>query len=132
MNNARKIILILSIVAPIIGFSQCIEGNCENGVGTFVDGKHISFGSWKIGELNGTAHEITFDDNGNLQGVFSGEMKMEVINGWGTETLYTADGTLLGTYVGNWINNEYNGWGIWIEPNGNIEKGIFKNSVLQK
>ena len=55
---------------------------------------------------------------------------MGVISGWGTETLYAKDGYLIGTYVGNWLNDDYNGWGIWIESDGYIEKGIFKDGEL--
>ena len=127
----KKIILILLVVVPIIGFGQCIEGDCENGVGTYIwEEGTISNGSWKNGELNGIVQEIAYDQEGNLQGSFDGQMKMGVISGWGTETLYAKDGYLIGTYVGNWLNDDYNGWGIWIESDGYIEKGIFKDGEL--
>ena len=127
----KKIILILLVVVPIIGFGQCIDGDCENGVGTYIweDGS-VSNGAWTNGELNGIVQEISYDKEGNLQGSFDGQMKMGVISGWGTETLYGKDGYLIGTYVGNWLNDDYNGWGIWIESDGYIEKGIFKDGEL--
>jgi len=126
----KKIILILLVVVPIIGFGQCVDGNCENGVGTYLwDDGSVSNGSWKNGELNGIVQEISYDGEGNLIGSFDGEMVMGVENGWGVETLYQ-NGKLLGTYVGNWRDGDYNGWGIWIEPDGYTEKGIYRNGEL--
>tara|TARA_Y100000748_G_C15248390_1_gene391867 strand:- start:64 stop:453 length:390 start_codon:yes stop_codon:yes gene_type:complete len=126
----KKIILIILVVVPIIGFGQCIDGNCENGVGTYLwDDGSVSNGPWKNGELNGIVQEISYDEEGNLIGSFDGEMVMGVENGWGVETLYQ-NGKLLGTYVGNWRDGDYNGWGIWIEPDGYTEKGIHRNGEL--
>lgn len=126
----KKIILIILVVVPIIGFGQCIDGNCENGVGTYLwDDGSVSNGPWKNGELNGVVQEISYDEEGNLIGSFDGEMVMGVENGWGVETLYQ-NGKLLGTYVGNWRDGDYNGWGIWIEPDGYTEKGIHRNGEL--
>ena len=39
-------------------------------------------------------------------------------------------GNLLGTYVGNFENGDYNGWGIWINKDGRIEKGTYKDGKL--
>jgi hypothetical protein len=127
----KKLILILFISISFNGFSQCVDGNCDNGVGTYIweDGS-ISNGSWKNGELHGVVQEISYNDNGELVGTFDGEMDMGVIIGWGTETLYDSEGYLMGTYVGNWKNNDYNGWGIWIGSDGTIEKGIYRNGEL--
>ena len=128
-----KKVLLLLCVLPFIGFGQCVQGNCENGVGTYIwENGTISNGSWKDGELNGIVQEILYNENGMLTGIFDGEMEMGVISGWGTETLYDEEGYLLGTYVGNWENNDYNGWGIWIWSNGEIEKGTYKEGELIK
>ena len=128
----KKILFILLITVPFIGFGQCYDGDCENGVGTYIweDGT-ISNGSWKDGKLNGIVQEIMYDENGVLLGTFDGEMKMGVISGWGTETIYDKEGYLLGTYVGEWENGDYNGWGIWIWSNGEIEKGNYKDGELE-
>ena len=128
-----KKVLLLLCVLPFIGFGQCIQGNCENGVGTYIwENGTIANGSWKDGELNGIVQEIEYNENGMLVGIFDGEMEMGVISGWGTETLYDEEGYLYGTYVGNWENNVYNGWGIWIWSDGEIEKGTYKEGELIK
>ena len=128
----KKVLLLLCIL-PFIGFGQCVQVNCENGVGTYIwENGSISNGSWKDGKLNGIVQEIAYNENGMLIGIFDGEMEMGVISGWGTETLYDNEGYLFGTYVGNWENNDYNGWGIWIWSNGEIEKGTYKEGELIK
>lgn len=127
----KKVLLILCVL-PLIGFGQCIDGDCENGIGIYIwkDGNSITNGSWKDGKQNGIVQEIDYDEEGRLVGSFDGEMKMGVISGWGTETIYDKEGYLLGTYVGNWENDDYNGWGIWIWRDGTIEKGIYKEGEL--
>tara|TARA_B100000427_G_scaffold301236_1_gene284261 strand:+ start:104 stop:496 length:393 start_codon:yes stop_codon:yes gene_type:complete len=127
----KKLLFAILITVPFIGFGQCVDGDCENGVGTYIweDGT-ISNGSWKDGKLNGIVQEIGYDQDGRLTGTFDGEMEMGVMNGWGTETLYDDDGYLLGTYVGEFENNDYNGWGIWIWRDGTIEKGNYKDGEL--
>ena len=52
----RKLSLLLFIV-PIIGFGQCISGDCENGYGTYIysgewEGQKY-VGEWKYGKLHG-------------------------------------------------------------------------------
>ncbi len=129
----NKGLLLLLWFLPLIGFGQCVDGDCENGVGTYIweDGT-ISNGSWKDGELNGIVQEISYGKDGSLQGTFDGEMEMGVMSGWGTQTLYDDDGYLLGTYVGNWEDNVSHGWGIWIWMDGTIEKGIYEKGELTK
>jgi len=126
--------LILFLLFPFLGFGQasgCVQGDCNNGVGTYVweDGT-ISNGSWKDGELHGIVQEIAYDNEGRLTGTFDGEMKMGVLSGWGTETLYDDEGYLIGTYVGEFEDNDYNGWGIFVYSDGTIEKGTFSNGEL--
>ncbi len=125
--------LLLLCFFPLIGFGQCVDGDCQNGVGTYLweDGT-IYNGSWKDGELNGIAQEIGYDENGMLIGTFDGEMEMGVMSGWGTQTIYDKDGYLLATYVGNWEDNDFHGWGILIWRDGTIEKGIYEKGELTK
>ena len=127
----KNLIFITLVSLPFIGLGQCVKGNCENGVGTYIgqDGS-IYNGTWKNGQLNGLVQEISYDEKGTLIGTFDGEMEMDEIVGWGTETLYDVDGSLLGTYVGEWKDNDYNGWGIWIWDDGTIEKGYYKDGEL--
>ena len=126
----KKIILILTLIAPVVGFGQCIVGDCENGEGAYLweDGS-ICNGSWKNGNLHGSGVQIVYDE-GVFIGVYDGGFNEGTISGWGTETLYDDDGLLLGTYVGNWADDNYNGWGIWIWDDGTIEKGIYKDGNL--
>ena len=129
----KQIILILLVSAPFFCFGQCVDGDCDNGVGTYIfENGSIANGSWKEGELHGIVQEISYSEEGKLLGIFDGEQKMGVISGWGTETLYDDDGSLLGTYVGEFANNKFNGWGIWIWSDGTIEKGIYKEGELTK
>ena len=127
----KKITLILLLSFPFVAFGQCVDGDCENGVGTYLweDGT-VNNGSWKNGELNGVVQDIHYDEEGRLLRVFDGVMIMGVENGYGVETLYSDDGYVLGTYIGNWEDGNWNGWGLWIEPEGYIEKGIFKDGEL--
>lgn len=129
----KKLIFVLIITIPFLGFGQCVKGDCKNGVGTYLwaDGT-ISNGTWKEAQLNGIVQEIGYNKEGKLVGSFDGEMKMGVISGWGTETLYDKNGSLLGTYVGEWKNDDYNGWGVWIWSDGTIEKGTWKDGQLIK
>jgi hypothetical protein len=127
----KKLIIVL-LMAPTAVFSQCVMGDCENGVGTYIfeDGT-IADGEWEDGELNGVGCEIIYNEEGEFQGMYDGEFKNDTYHGWGTETLYDDDGDLLGTYVGNFVDNDYNGWGIWIWRDGTIEKGIYKDGELE-
>ena len=127
----KKIYILVLFALPFIGFGQCVQGDCENGVGTYIwESGSISNGSWKEGELHGVVQEISYDKEGGLIGMFDGVMEMGTMSGWGTETLYSEDGYLLGTYVGEFKNDDYNGQGVWIWSDGTIEKGIFKNGDL--
>ena len=127
----KKLLFILLFSAPFFVFGQCVQGDCNNGVGTYIweDGT-VANGSWKDGELHGIVQEIAYDKEGRLTGVFDGEMNMGVLSGWGTEILYDDEGYLIGTYVGEFDDNDYNGWGIFIYSDGTIEKGIFRNGDL--
>ena len=124
----KKLLIIL--LMPIIGFGQCIKGDCENGVGLYFwpDGSYTN-GSWKNGSPHGIIQKIDVHE-GKLIKSFEGEMEMGLVNGWGSETLYDTKGNLLGTYVGNFENGDYNGWGIWIHKDGRIEKGTYKDGKL--
>ena len=129
MKNA---IAILIFVLPSVVLAQCVDGDCENGVGTYVwESGSVSNGPWKDGVLNGIVQEILYDDEGHLIGTFDGQMIMGMANGYGVQTLYSGD-NLLGTYIGNWKNDDWNGLGMWIEPDGYIEQGIFRDGELVK
>ena len=128
----KQIIFIL-LIAPTSMFSQCVFGDCENGVGTYIweDGT-VNDGSWKNGELDGVAVEISYSENGDFRGIYEGGFIEGVMSGWGTATYYDEDGYQIGTYVGNFLENDFNGWGIWIWTDGTFEKGIYIDGELVK
>jgi hypothetical protein len=92
----RKLLLLLMIV-PMIGWGQCLEGNCENGKGTIVypngdkyvgdfknnqpDGQGTAYysmgnkyvGEWKNGERNGYGTFVSLTA-GTWQGEFKDDM----------------------------------------------------------
>ena len=53
----KKLLLIL--LMPMIGFGQCIKGDCENGLGLYFwpDGSYTN-GSWKHGSPHGIIQKI--------------------------------------------------------------------------
>jgi len=127
----KKILFILLFSAPFFVFGQCVQGDCENGVGTYIwESGSITNGSWKNGVEHGIMQEVLYNKEGYLLGTYDGEMKNGVLDGWGTETLYDEEGYYFGSYVGNFKNDDYNGWGIFIYSDGTIEKGIFRNGDL--
>ena len=112
---------------------ECVQGDCENGVGTFVfeDG-YIYDGEWKDGEINGWGVMTMYDDEGNFLGTYDGQFVSGIQEGWGTETWYDPDkGTYTGTHVGNFKNGKENGWGIFIWDEGIMEMGIWENGELK-
>ena len=123
----KKLILIILLIPGVL-LSQCVIGDCENGVGTYIfDNGTVEDGTFKNGSLDGIGSEIAYSDEGEFQGIYNGEFEDGTISGWGTETLFDSDGSLLGTYVGEFEDNDYNGWGIWIGRDKKIERGIFKD-----
>lgn len=108
--------------------NNCI-GDCENGKGTYVDSKGNRYeGTWTNGHRNGNFKY--FYSNGNK---FEGIVVNDIIDGEGVYEFseYTLKGKLLQI---NSENNSYqiiiNGNGEMIKPNGDFEKGIFKNNKL--
>ena len=69
----KKLLLIL-LCLPMIGFGQCISGDCENGYGTYTFGKGKSegdkyVGEWKDGRKHGQG-TYTFSDGRVFQGLW--------------------------------------------------------------
>ena len=65
---------------PMIGFGQCIKGDCENGLGLYFwpDGSYTN-GSWKHGSPHGIIQKIDVHE-GKLIKSFEGEMEMGLVN----------------------------------------------------
>ena len=132
------VVLFLCFHNTIPGFSQCISGDCFNGIGTyayadgsryegnFMNGKNNGYGSWFF--TNGDKYVGFFQNN-----FLHGEGIVYHNNGLRTE--------------GEWINGEYfgakdaqvegciegnciNGYGTYIYENGNARyKGMFQKEM---
>jgi len=81
--------------------SGCIQGNCENGQGTFIwDNGDQYEGAWKNSKPHG---EGTFDWNNRFK--YVGEWKDEKKHGYGTYSF--PDGS---NHIGKWKNGKKHGW----------------------
>ena len=97
----KKLLLIL-IALPMIGFGQCISGDCENGQGTYT-----FQGEWEGDK-------------------YSGEWKSGKRDGRGTYTY--ANGELEGDkYFGDYKDNKKHGKGTFTNTDGTVYKGLFKD-----
>ena len=99
----KKLLLIL-LCLPIIGFGQCILGDCVNGYGTYTwsDGAKY-LGGFQNGELHGKG-TYTYE-NGNE---YVGEWKEGKFDGQGTFTFPNGD-----KYVGEYKNDFKHGQGTY-------------------
>jgi clan AA aspartic protease (TIGR02281 family) len=137
-------LMLLLIISPILSFSQCISGDCENGNGVYIqkDKTRIE-GQWKNRELSGQC-SIFFSDGDSfvgemVQGKKNGKGLYKKANGYSEEGIYKND-TLSGyvtvkytsgnIYVGNWANNHQNGNGKYTQIDGYSEEGKFVNDTL--
>ena len=124
--------------------SSCIEGNCNNGMGTatwsngdkyvgefknaYLDGQgtwtyangNRYVGEFKNGNFNGRG---TLTDANGIE--YVGEFKNGKLNGQGTWA--SADGR---KYVGNFKDHYFNGQGTWTSADGGRYVGEFKDGKL--
>ena len=103
----KKLLLIL-LCLPLIGFGQCISGDCKNGQGTFTWDITNNYGGW----LNGNK--------------YAGEWKDGERNGQGTFTW--ADGN---KYVGEWKDGKRHGYGTYTLSSDNLDSGEWKEDVYE-
>ncbi|HOC61122.1 MAG TPA: caspase family protein [Smithellaceae bacterium] len=97
---------------------RCIEGNCDNGMGTFVSSDGTKYvGEFKNGKYNGQGIWTSADG-----GRYVGHFKDQYFNGQGTWTY--ADGR---RYVGEFKDGNFNGQGTWAQADGGRYVGEFKN-----
>ena len=138
----KKLLLIL-LCLPMIGFGQCISGDCENGWGTRVSdvSKTKYTGSWKNGEKHGkgtytrgenkyvgTFKYNMYDGNGTMTfasgSKYIGEWKDDEMHGQGTYFWYYGD-----KYVGEWKGGTKNGKGIYFWDDGTEYDGEWKGKM---
>lgn len=138
-------LMLLLIISPFLSFSQCISGDCENGVGVYITTKKTKIdGHWKNGKPDGQCS--MFYANGNsyigemIQGKRNGKGILKFADGYSEEGNYQND-TLSGfvtikfpkgsIYVGYWKNNMKSGSGKYTNPNGYVAEGKFVNDTLE-
>jgi len=114
--------LMLLIIFPtpsiILGDDgKCVEGDCENGLGIFINQGAKYIGKWKDGRHNGDG--IINFPNGDK---YVGEWKDGKRHGEGT--LNFSDG---GKYVGEWKNDLPDGRGTELNPDGDKYIGEWKD-----
>jgi clan AA aspartic protease (TIGR02281 family) len=120
MRNHYMVFLIL-IITPLISFSQCISGDCENGVGIYVTKeKDRMEGTWKNGKLEGKS-KIAYK-SGEL---YEGNMIQGVKNGVGKYIYSNGD-----YYEGSWKNSKQNGAGKYVAKSGYSAEGKYVNDTL--
>ena len=111
-------ILSLSFLICINAKAACIEGDCQNGQGTFDDGKKIYTGQFKGGKYNGQGSLVGHKSGSK----YVGEWKDNKRHGQGT--FAWKDGRKL---VGEWKDGLPNGQGTYTFPNGDEYVGEYKD-----
>ena len=116
-----KKLLLLLMTVPIIGFSQCISGDCGNGYGTY-----LYSGEWEgqkyVGEhKNGKRHgQGTYTYvSGNK---YVGEWKYGKRHGQGAFTFANGD-----KYIGEYKDGQKNGLGVYTYSDGKGDLSYYIN-----
>lgn len=103
------------------GDNVCIEGDCENGIGTKASfwGKELYTGEFYNGKRHGNGAYL------GAGSTYSGEFARDQFNGQGK--LADEDGNL---YEGGWLHSKKHGQGRLVYANGRVEEGIWENDAL--
>jgi hypothetical protein len=137
---------ILNAQVPVASVGICLDGNCENGIGTFRTSKNAVYqGSFKNGKFNGKG-KLTFPEN---KGFYEGDWVDNFRQGngiyvapnrnryegsfvkgdfHGTGILQFASGD---TYQGNWAKGKFEGKGIYTFKNGSKYDGNFQKGTFE-
>ncbi|MBP8114141.1 MAG: hypothetical protein KAY50_02230 [Chitinophagaceae bacterium] len=100
--------------------AQCIDGNCNNGLGTYENYESIYRGDWKDGMKDGKG--IYTEKKANRE--YGGDWVKGKKHGEGAEIDY------LGVcYIGHWENDVRKGEGVLLYKNGYYKKGIFPDNL---
>ena len=132
------VVVLLSLCYSIPSFSQCISGDCDNGIGTksymdgslykgsFLGGKSNGYGSWLF--PNGDKYVGFFENNyQNGRGVVFHRNGTETAGEWIHGKYF---GVRFANVEGCIEGNCFNGTGTYIYENGNARyKGMFKNEM---
>lgn len=142
-KNLRKATIAAAtlVLLPLFAQAQCLQGDCSNGWGRFLDDKgRVYEGYFKDGERNGKG--VFYYSNGDR---YEGEWSKGLPHGNGIR--YYADGTAQG---GRWEKGQLtaetknirpaakclqgdcvNGFGSWEDDQGRRYKGNFKNNLFE-
>ena len=120
MRNHSIFISIL-FFSPLISFSQCISGDCENGHGIYITKEKAKMeGDWKNGKLEGKS-KIEFTSGA----IYEGNMIQGIKNGIGKYIFSNGN-----YYEGSWKNDKQNGAGKYVTKTGYSEEGKYINDTL--
>ena len=129
----KKAILLIILMTFLNSFSQCIDGDCDNGFGTYIYSDRSTYdryeGQWENGLMNGTG-KLYFTNGW----IYEGEIQNDTIRGIGkfeTNTVIRT-GLLKSVYDGNSLSIILDGPdGTFYDKNNNITaSGIFQNDQL--
>ena len=113
-----KYLLSLICVFPLTAWSQCIQGNCYNGSGTYVFPSGSKYqGSFRNGVIQGSG--ILYFSNGDR---YNGQWNNQYREGKGT--LVKANGE---QYTGEFYHSSFNGQGTYSYPDGRKITGVWKD-----
>ena len=113
-----KFLLCLFCVSPLVAWSQCIQGNCYNGTGTYVFPSGSKYqGTFRDGVIQGTG--ILYFSNGDR---YNGQWNNQYREGKGT--LVKANGE---QYTGEFYHSKFNGQGTYTYPDGRKVVGQWKD-----
>ena len=144
MRGIWVVVAISTMLFPQIGNTKCIQGNCYDGLGTYIypsGAKYI--GKFQKGQIHGNG--TLYFSNGNVykgdwvwqyrQGrgkmifrsgeVYTGEFHKSKMSGRGTMKFPDGD-----KYTGQWANDVQHGKGTYWYANGNRYEGQFRAGKL--
>ena len=135
----KKLLLVL-LCLPMIGFGQCVSGDCKNGYGTYIWASGDKYeGQWKDYKKDGQGTYTSAsgakykgqwkDDKSHGQGTYTsssgdkyeGQWKDDNKSGQGTYTWASGD-----KYEGQWKDDKFHGQGTYTDPNGLIWSGEYE------
>ena len=113
----KKLLLIL-LCLPMIGFGQCISGDCKNGYGTYTWASGAKYvGQWKDDKKDGQGTYTCASGN-----KYVGEYKDDKKDGQGTYTWASGN-----KYVGQWKDDKHHGQGTYTWASGAKYVGQWKD-----
>lgn len=121
--NTRKTIFTMSLIAlSTIAVAQCIEGNCDNGYGVYIDqdGNRYS-GFFSQGNYNGQG--VLFFNGGDI---YIGSFEDDVFSGVGTY-IWSENGE---KYFGHWQDGKRQGIGTVSLEDGTTSTNIWNDDEI--